>query len=103
MLEATKPTEQIINSFEIKGIISKSERGQTKNGLTFYNVLVEVKGKKYTDYVPVVAYGDFTIPKMGSCVLVRGRIRSKEFDLKYSPTLVVEGIFSIVEDIKTIQ
>ena len=101
-MEANKTVEQVINGFEIKGSISKSEKGQTKNGLDFHNILVEVKGKKYVDFVPLVAYGDYTIPKIGSHVVVFGRIRSKEFDLKYSPTLIVESIHQVVEEIRTI-
>ena len=99
-MEAIKMTEQVVNGFEIKGVISKSEKGQTRNGLDFHNILVEVKGKKYTDFVPLVAYGEFVIPKAGSQVIVFGRIRSKEFDFKYSPTLIVESIHQIVSDVE---
>ena len=102
-MESTKPIEQVINGFEVKGVLSKKEKGQTKNGLDFHNILVEVKGKKYTDFIPLVAYGEFTIPGVGTAVVVFGRIRSKEFDLKYSPTLIVESIHEIVEDVKVVQ
>jgi putative aminopeptidase FrvX len=99
-MELSTTIEKVINGFEIKGVISKSEKGQTKNGLDFHNILVEVKGKKYTDFIPLVAYGEFIIPGIGMEVVVFGRIRSKEFDLKYSPTLIVESIHRIVDEVE---
>jgi hypothetical protein len=92
----TKKLEWIINEFKLKGVISKVEKGQTKQGYPFYKVLIEAVGR-YTDYIPMTGYGDFMIPKVGSSVFVIGRIRSKEFDLKYSPELIMEGIYEIRE------
>lgn len=92
--------EQAVNRIEVKGSVFKIEKGQTKNGLDFYNILIEVKGKKYTDIVPFVAYGEYRIPQIGTEVVIFGRIRSKVFDAKYSPTLIIESILPIVQDIR---
>jgi putative aminopeptidase FrvX len=100
MEQNRKTPEQAINAFQIKGTISKSWDGKTKAGLDFHNILVEVRGWKYTDLIPMVAYGEFIIPKVGSQVVVFGRIRSKEFEFKYTPTIIIESIHQIVTDVK---
>lgn len=91
--------------FDGRGIILEITQGKsTSMGTSYANILIESRGKKYTETIPMVAYGpvaDSLIQrkiKEGDTVIVHGRIRSKSRPDRVFSVLVCEQVMVIRED-----
>jgi hypothetical protein len=84
-----------INKVNIKGIIRNITKGVNKSNVPFVNVLIEVKGRKYVDSIPCVAYGVLaesiqSKASVGETVFVYGRLRSRVKEDQFLITFICE-------------
>jgi hypothetical protein len=81
-----------VNRAELRGTLIQSTKGVTDKNLSFYNILIEVRGRKFTEVIPAIAYGDYKMPTVGKKVVIFGRLRSKNVQGKYMLAFLIENI-----------
>lgn len=85
-----------------KGTLLSLEKGASNTGIPYLNLLLEVKGKKYTENIPCVAYGHLADEiekqaKTGDTVSIYGRLRSKTKEgNKVSITFICEQFDKVI-------
>ena len=84
--------EYHVNRVELRGKLIECKKGTTEKGLNYCNILIEVKGRKFTEIIPAIMYGDFLIPETGSTVVIFGRLRSKMSQEKLFISVLVENL-----------
>lgn len=89
--------EYHVNRVELRGKLIEAKKGITEKGLHYCNLLVEVKGRKFTEVIPAIVYGDFLVPEVGGTVVIFGRLRSKMNQDRLFLSLLVENIDTIKE------
>ena len=85
------------SKFELKGVIEKIKKGITDASVFFTDLIISVQGEKFLDNIICGSYGLkaeelFALLKEKDCVIVKGRIVSKQNEKGILLKLLIETV-----------